>query len=59
MSVPSAFDAISQLYARHGASDYVGEKVSQLEHMLQCAKFANDSGADDDVVIGALLHGIA
>ncbi len=24
--------------------DYIGESISQLEHALQCAKFAADSG---------------
>jgi putative nucleotidyltransferase with HDIG domain len=38
--------------------DYIGEPISQLQHALQCATFARDSGADDEVIIGALLHDI-
>ncbi|KAL6057644.1 HD domain-containing protein [Balamuthia mandrillaris] len=38
--------------------DYIGEDVSQLEHALQCAKFAKDSGADDEVILGSLFHDI-
>jgi putative nucleotidyltransferase with HDIG domain len=38
--------------------DYIGEAISQLEHALQCAKFAADSGADDDTILGAMLHDI-
>jgi len=38
--------------------DYIGEAVSQLEHALQCAKLAHDSGADDDTVLAALLHDV-
>lgn len=34
------------------------EKVSQMDHALQCAKAAADSGADDLTVIAALLHDI-
>jgi len=36
--------------------DYIGEPISQLEHALQCAKFAFDSGADDETVMAALFH---
>ena len=39
-------------------SDYIGEEVSQLEHALQCAHFARQSGAGDEVVLAALLHDI-
>jgi len=38
--------------------DYIGESVSQLEHALQCAKFAADSGADEETVLGAMLHDV-
>jgi len=38
--------------------DYIGEAISQLEHALQCAKFAADSGADDETVLGAMLHDV-
>ena len=41
-----------------GQGDYLGEKVSQLEHSLQAAQLAVDSGADDDTVLGALLHDV-
>ena len=37
---------------------YFGEQVTQLDHALQCAKFARDSGADDECVLGALFHDI-
>lgn len=38
--------------------DYFGEEVSQLAHVLQCAKLAADTGADEETVIAALLHDI-
>lgn len=41
-----------------GDADYIGEPVSQLEHSLQAAHFAEKSGADEDTILGALLHDI-
>lgn len=41
-----------------GNADYIGEPVSQLEHSLQAAHFAEQSGADDDTILAALLHDI-
>ena len=34
---------IFALYQRHGDEDYIGEPVSQLEHMSQAAQLALDS----------------
>jgi len=36
--------------------DYIGEPISQLEHALQCARFARDAGEDDETVLAALFH---
>jgi gamma-butyrobetaine dioxygenase len=41
----------------HGARRY-GESVTQLAHALQCAALARAAGADDEVVLAALLHDI-
>lgn len=46
------------LIKRQGDSDYIGEAVSQLEHSLQAAQLAIDAGADDETVLGALLHDV-
>jgi gamma-butyrobetaine dioxygenase len=35
---------------------YGGEAVDQRAHALQCARHALDGGADDDLVLAALLH---
>lgn len=42
------------------ASDrgYIGEGISQLEHALQAAYFAEKAGADADLVWGAFFHDI-
>ncbi len=47
---------IELLFARHGASQYAGEHVTQLEHALQTAHLAEQSGADDALVTACLLH---
>ena len=47
---------IAQTFARHGASQYSGEPVTQLEHALQTAHLAEQSGADDALVTASLLH---
>jgi phosphonate degradation associated HDIG domain protein len=37
---------------------YIGEPVSQLEHALQAAYFAQRSGATDEETLAALLHDV-
>ena len=49
---------IFELYAAFGADEYIGEPVSQLEHMSQAAAFALAEGADDEVVLAAFFHDI-
>jgi phosphonate degradation associated HDIG domain protein len=51
-------DRILELMAELGADRYGGEEVTQLAHALQCATFAQQSGADDSLVAAALLHDI-
>ena len=46
------------LYERFGDSDYIGEPVSQIEHMSQAAQRAMDEGFDDEVVLAAFFHDI-
>jgi len=50
------FEDIQDLFARHGASQYSGEPVTQLEHALQTAHLAEQSDADDELVTACLLH---
>lgn len=47
---------IELLFARHGANQYSGEPVTQLEHALQTAHLAEQSDADDALVTACLLH---
>lgn len=47
---------IEQVFARHGAAQYSGEPVTQLEHALQTAYLAEQSEAGDALVTACLLH---
>lgn len=58
MTPAQTADWIIALYHRHGNADYIGEPVSQLEHMCQCAQLAEDSGADDEMILAAFFHDI-
>ena len=51
-------DEIFSLYETHGNADYIGEPVSQLEHMCQAAQLAEEEGHDDEVVLAAFFHDI-
>jgi len=53
-----ATDEIFSLYEQFGASDYIGEPVSQIEHMCQAAQLAEAEGYDEDVVLAAFFHDI-
>jgi phosphonate degradation associated HDIG domain protein len=44
------------LYETQGHADYIGEPVSQLEHMWQAAALAEAAGADEEVVLAAFFH---
>ncbi|CAI8982951.1 2-amino-1-hydroxyethylphosphonate dioxygenase (glycine-forming) [Pseudomonas sp. IT-P253] len=46
------------LYERFGSSDYIGEPVSQIEHMSQAAERAMAEGFDDEVILAAFFHDI-
>ena len=46
------------LYERFGADDYIGEAISQIEHMSQAAELAMAEGFDDEVVLAAFFHDI-
>lgn len=51
-------DEIMSLYEEYGGAEYAGEKVSQLEHMVQAAQLAEAQGFDEEVVLAAFLHDI-
>jgi phosphonate degradation associated HDIG domain protein len=49
---------IIQLYQQYGGSEYAGEKVTQLEHMVQAARLAEQQGYEEEVILAAFLHDI-
>lgn len=49
---------IMAMYSKHGGEEYAGEKVSQLEHMVQAAQLAEQQGFDEEVILAAFLHDI-
>ncbi|WP_243837279.1 HDIG domain-containing metalloprotein [Mucilaginibacter gilvus] len=51
-------DEVFALYELHGNEDYIGEPVSQLEHMSQAAALAEAEGHDDEVILAAFFHDI-
>ncbi len=55
---PCLVDLVEGIFTRLGAEAYLGEDVTMAEHMLQAAALAEADGADDDLVVAALLHDI-
>jgi len=49
---------IEDLFAGEGAADYLGEAVTQAEHMLQAADLAEQAGAPPALIAAALLHDV-
>ena len=58
MNPEQAIADVFGLYERHGAADYIGEPVSQIEHMSQAAQLAMAEGVDDEVILAAFFHDI-
>lgn len=56
--IAAMVDEIFDLYLAFGSSDYIGEPVSQIEHMCQAAELAQAEGHDDEVVLAAFFHDI-
>ncbi len=56
--VDKIINEVFDLYKKHGGDDYIGEPVSQLEHMSQSAQLAIKEGCDDEVVLAAFFHDI-
>ncbi|HWZ15966.1 MAG TPA: HDIG domain-containing protein [Mucilaginibacter sp.] len=49
---------VFSLYKKYGDLDYIGEPVSQLEHMSQAASLAEKEGYDEEVILAAFFHDI-
>ncbi len=57
-TVLNRVDEIMYLYIKYGSEDYIGEPVSQIEHMCQCAQLAEIKGYDSEVILAAFFHDI-
>jgi phosphonate degradation associated HDIG domain protein len=49
---------LRDIFLRRGSDSYLGEEVTMSEHMLQAAALADAEGADDALVVAALLHDV-
>jgi phosphonate degradation associated HDIG domain protein len=58
MAADEIIEKVFSLYSAHGDEDYIGEPVSQLEHMLQAGELARREGYDDEVILAAFFHDI-
>jgi len=58
IAIEETLNEIFLLYDEHGHDDYIGEKVSQIEHMTQAAQLAESEKYDDEVVLAAFFHDI-
>lgn len=66
MNSSEVISTILSLYTKWGASDYIGESITQIEHALQCAQQAKqdsrllgyDNFIRNCVIVAALLHDI-
>jgi hypothetical protein len=52
---PQSLDDVLASYREHGQRHY-GEDVTELQHALQCATFAQQAGEPPVIVAAALLH---
>jgi 2-amino-1-hydroxyethylphosphonate dioxygenase (glycine-forming) len=51
-------EKIFSYYEEFGSKDYIGEDVTQIEHMIQAAMLAEENKDSTDVILGALFHDI-
>lgn len=54
----SNIDEIFSLYEKYGSRDYIGEPVSQIEHMVQAAMLAEEDNQSKEIILAALFHDI-
>lgn len=49
---------IFNLLSKYGNGDYIGEKVTQIEHMIQGATLARNANEPKELIIAILVHDI-
>jgi gamma-butyrobetaine dioxygenase len=58
MSADDAVQVIADLFASEGATEYLGEPVTQAAHLLQAAALAERDRAEDALIAAALVHDV-
>ena len=58
MNAPQAVGELFTLCREQADADYIGEAISQLEHMVQAAELARDEGADEELILAAFCHDV-
>ncbi|REG90418.1 HDIG domain-containing metalloprotein [Algoriphagus antarcticus] len=58
ISSAKRIDMVFDLYRKFGHGDYIGEPVSQIEHMSQSAQIAEEEGQETEVILAAFFHDI-
>ena len=49
---------IFDYYVKYGQSDYIGEDVSQISHMIQAAMLAEKNNEPTHLILACLFHDI-
>jgi len=57
-TIEERVNEILELYQKYGDEDYIGEPVSQVEHMCQAAQLAEEEGFPEEVILAAFFHDI-
>lgn len=57
-SVDKIIEKIFNYYENYGQNNYIGEDITQLEHMIQGAMLAEKEGCSKEIVIAVFLHDI-
>lgn len=57
-NIQAITEMIVSLYGKYGNADYIGEPVSQIEHMCQSAQLAEIEGYSEEVILAAFFHDI-
>lgn len=57
-NINTIVNEIFSLYEKYGHEDYIGEPVSQIEHMSQAAQLAINDRMDDEIILAAFFHDI-
>ncbi len=56
--IEERINEIFELYQKYGDEDYIGEPVSQVEHMCQAAQLAEAEGYPEEIILAAFFHDI-